>query len=99
MELWHVKCNSCGYEATFNLGSTDLDQTYSDLNEDFAYYRLFACKVEKNFLSADVHNRHFDNKCPSDGSELVPVEMPPDKCPRCDAKIAPKRLDINELLG
>ncbi|MFQ5920659.1 MAG: hypothetical protein ACE5JV_01420 [Nitrososphaerales archaeon] len=100
MDVWHVRCGNCGYETTLNLGSTDLSQTYSDLNEDFAYYKLFVCKKERKFVPVNIHDRHFDNVCPADGGELVPAEeVPPTKCPRCSASIAPKRLDINELLG
>jgi len=100
MDVWHVKCSKCGYETKLNLGSTDLDQTYSDLNEDFAYYKLFLCKKENIFVSENVYNRHFDNKCPADGSELVPVEeIPPKKCPKCKADITPTKLDINVILG
>ncbi len=100
VDIWHIKCSKCGYEVTFNLGSTELSGTYSDLNEDFAYYKLFICKKENIFVIANVHDRYFDDKCPKDGSELVPVEeIPPRSCPKCKADITPKRLDINELLG
>lgn len=100
MDLWHVKCPKCGYEKKLNLGSTDLDQTYSDLNEDFAYYQLFICKKENVFVTGNVHNRHFDNRCPADGSELVLVEeIPPKKCPRCKADMTVKKISISELLG
>ncbi len=100
MNVWHVKCDKCGYEAKLNLGSTNLDQTYSDLNEDYAYYKLFVCKKENVFVTENVYNRYFNNKCPADGSELFPIEeIPPKKCPRCKADIMPRMLDINELLG
>jgi DNA-directed RNA polymerase subunit M/transcription elongation factor TFIIS len=99
MDVWHVKCSKCGYEIKLNLGSTDLDQTYSDLNEDFAYYKLFTCKIENIFVTANVHNRQFDNKCPADGSLLIPEEIPPKKCPKCKADITPSKLDINVILG
>lgn len=99
MEVWHVRCGGCGYETKLSLGSTDLDQTYSDLNEDFAFFKLFTCKSEKVFVAVNIHDRHFHGRCPADGSELVPAEVPPSACPRCGAKIAHKRLDINAMLG
>ena len=100
MDVWHVTCSKCGYETKLNLGSTDLDQTYSDLNEDFAYYKLFICKKENVFVTENVHNTDFDNTCAADGSELVQVdEIPPKKCPRCKADIKPIKLDINVILG
>lgn len=99
MDIWHVKCDNCGYEKKMNVGSTDLDQTYSDLNEDFAYYKLFICRKENVFVTGNVLNGQFNNRCPADGDELVPVEMPPRKCPQCKADITPKRLNINEILG
>lgn len=36
-------------------------------------------------MHADIHDKEFDDKCPSDGSELMETEeMPPVKCPRCN---------------
>jgi predicted RNA-binding Zn-ribbon protein involved in translation (DUF1610 family) len=100
MDVWHFKCGNCGYEKKLTLGSYDVDQTLSDLNEDFAYYKLFTCKVEKVFVTGNVHNRYFDNRCPADGSELVPIEeLPPNKCPRCGASILAKKLDLSEVIG
>ncbi len=100
MDIWHVKCSKCGYEKKLNLGSYNLEQTFSDLNEDFAYYKLFICKKENVFVTGNVHNTYFNNRCPADGSELVPVEeLPPKKCPRCNADISFKKIDLSEVIG
>lgn len=100
MDIWHVKCSNCGYETNLLLGGTDLNQTYSDLNEDFSFYSLFICKQEKIFVTVNTHDAQFNGVCAKDGSKLVPVEeAPPKKCPKCNNEISPKRLDMNEILG
>ena len=61
-----------------------MDQTLTDVNTEFSEYRLFVCPKETKFVHADIQSASFDGRCPSDGSELMPVEkVPPDKCPRC----------------
>ena len=100
MDVWHFKCSKCGYEKKLTLGSYDLEQTFTDLNEDFAFYKLFICKKEGVFVAGNVHNRHSDNRCPADGSELVSVEeLPPKKCPKCNADISAQKLDLSEVIG
>lgn len=100
MDVWHVRCGKCGYEKKLNLGSYELGQTFTDLNEDFAYYKLFICKTENVFVTGNVHNRNFDNTCPKDGSELVLVEeLPPKKCPECNGDISAEKLGLDEIMG
>ena len=78
-------CKGCRYETKLPIGSSDLDQILTDTNFDYADYHLFVCKKEKQFVHADIHDREFEGKCPSDGSELMKMEeMPPLKCPRCN---------------
>ncbi len=86
MQIYHFKCNSCGYETKLPLGSSDLDQTLTDVNADYAEYRLFKCQIESKFVHADIHDEGFEGKCPSDGSKLMEIdqEIPPIKCPRCN---------------
>src|SRR5687767_15702998 len=61
-----------------------MDQILTDVNNDFAQYRLFVCRKELTLVHADVLDAHFDNKCPSDKSELEPIDDPEHvKCPRC----------------
>jgi hypothetical protein len=71
------------------LGSSDLDQTLTDVNADYAEYRLFTCKVESKFVYADIHDKDFEERCPSDGSKLIEIDetIPPVKCPRCNNEL------------
>jgi predicted nucleic acid-binding Zn ribbon protein len=86
MQIYHFKCNSCGYEPKLPLGSSDVDQTLTDVNADYSEYRLFKCQIESKFVHADIHDRDFEGKCHSHGSELMEIneEIPPIKCPHCN---------------
>jgi hypothetical protein len=86
MLIYHFTCKSCLYESKLPLGSSDLDQILTDVNADYAEYRLFKCQTESKFVHADIHDKGFEGKCPSDGSKLVEInqETPPIKCPRCN---------------
>jgi predicted RNA-binding Zn-ribbon protein involved in translation (DUF1610 family) len=92
VKVYSFKCNSCGYEAKLPLGSADLDQTLTDVNADYAEYRLFICKKESKFVHADIHDKSFEGKCPSDGTRLEEVEPKQAKCPRCG-----RDLEIHEF--
>jgi uncharacterized paraquat-inducible protein A len=71
------------------LGTTDMDQTLSDVNNDFASYLLFVCPAESKFLSADVLSSSFEAKCFNDGSNLVDVpDIENPFCPRCGSKLS-----------
>ena len=85
MQIYHFKCKSCGYQSKLPLGSSDLDQTLTDVNADYSEYHLFLCKVESKFVHTDIHYKGFEGKCPSDGSKLVEIDQKasPVKCPRC----------------
>lgn len=99
VDIWDINCSKCDYGCRLNVGSTELDQTFTDLNEDFAYYRLFLCREEKKFISANIHDRHFDERCPADGSKLIAIDVPPRTCPECGAELAARKLDMSEILG
>jgi predicted RNA-binding Zn-ribbon protein involved in translation (DUF1610 family) len=92
VKVYSFKCNSCGYEAKLPLGSSDLDQTLTDVNADYSEYRLFKCKKESKFVHADIHDKDFRGRCPSDGTELEEVEPKNVGCPRCG-----KELEIREI--
>ena len=65
-----------------------MDQILTDVNNDFAQYRLFVCRKELALVHADVQDAHFDNKCPSDKSELEPIDdLEHVKCPRCSKEL------------
>jgi hypothetical protein len=84
MQIYHIICKSCGYETKVPIGSSDLDQILTDTNLDYADYYLFICKKEAKFVHADIHDKEFEGRCPSDDSELMEIEVPPVKCPRCN---------------
>ncbi len=65
-----------------------MDQILTDVNLDYAEYRLFLCYVESTFMPADIHNKEFEGKCPHDDSNLIEIEkIPPTKCPRCSQNL------------
>lgn len=93
MRVYSFKCPTCGYGSRHQLGTPDMDQILTDVNTEFAQYRLFVCKKEKKFVHADMLDVHFDGKCPSDGTDLEEVQDPRQtKCPRCG-----KELEIEEI--
>jgi hypothetical protein len=85
LQIYHFLCKSCGYEAKLPVGSSDLDQILTDTNEDYADYHLFVCKKEAKFVHADIHDKSFEGKYPSDGSTLIEIdrEIFPIKCSHC----------------
>lgn len=86
MQIYHFNCDSCKYESKLPLGSSDLDQVLTDTNTDYAEYRLFKCEGEAMFMNADIHDRDFVGKCPSDSSKLIEIDekIRPIRCPRCN---------------
>ena len=92
VKVYSFKCKSCGYGSKLPLGSADLDQTLTDVNADYAEYRLFVCKKESKFVHADIHDKGFVGMCPSDGTELEEVDPKKAKCPRCG-----RELEIQEI--
>jgi hypothetical protein len=91
MKVYGLKCPACGYESKHLLGTPDADQILTDVNTEFAQYRLFVCEKEKKFVHADILDFNFDKKCPSDGSELEEVDPKTARCPRCGGN-----LDVQE---
>jgi hypothetical protein len=77
LRVFSYKCPSCNYESKHQIGTPDMDQILTDVNTEFAQYRLFVCKKEHKFVHADMLDPQFDNKCPSDGSELEIGEIKP----------------------
>jgi predicted RNA-binding Zn-ribbon protein involved in translation (DUF1610 family) len=88
LKVYNFKCPACGYESRHPVGTPDMDQILTDVNNEFAQYRLFLCRNELTLVHADILDAHFDNKCPSDKSELEPIDDPAHvKCPRCSRKL------------
>ncbi len=84
MQLLELYCPKCGYNAKLLLGTQNPDQTLSDLNEDFAYYRLYRCPTDKELFSMNAHDREWDGSCPTHkNTKLQPLSEMPTTCPRC----------------
>ena len=60
-----------------------MDQILTDVNTEFAQYRLFICKKENKFIHINILDAGFNGKCPSDATDLEEVEPKDAKCPRC----------------
>jgi len=97
MELWKLECESCKYATYALTGTPEPDQTYSDLNEDFSYYRIYECAGGKNLLSINVRDSDFSGKCPEHGTELRQLEGLPKECPKCRGKLEAAKLEMHPL--
>jgi hypothetical protein len=87
LELFQLSCSRCDYKADLLVGTQEPAQTLSDLNEDFAYYRLFLCPEGNDIQSMDIHFREFDGNCPQHGVELQSLADMPRTCPKCGGPI------------
>ncbi len=97
--MFHItlECPNCGYKAELLEGSVQPSQTLSDVNEDFAYYRLFRCPVGGEILSMDVHYRGFDGRCPEHAEPLEVLDETPSRCPVCSGPLkSSKRMELME---
>ena len=94
MELWELTCEKGHYKASLLLGTQDPDQTFADLNEDFAYYRLFLCPTDKTLHSINVSDREFDGNCPEHNVKLQPLSDLPKTCPKCGGAVNITKKDI-----
>jgi hypothetical protein len=84
VQLLELNCPRCGYHAQLLLGTQNPDQTFSDLNEDFAYYRLYKCPTDNTLHSMNVHDREWNGDCPQHkGVKLQSLNGPPTVCPKC----------------
>jgi hypothetical protein len=91
LEIYQFTCESCGYESIHAVGYSSLDQVLTDVNLDYAEYRLYVCNVESRFVPANIHDKEFLGKCPHDNSALVEIkEIPPKRCPRCNHELMTK---------
>lgn len=94
MELVQLACCECDYGVDLLLGTQEADQTFSDLNEDFAYYRLFQCPADMTVHSINVHDREFDGACPEHKVKLQSLADLPRACPKCGGPVQLTRKDI-----
>jgi hypothetical protein len=94
LELFQLVCSRCDYKADLLVGTQEPAQTFSDLNEDFAYYRLFLCPEGSDIQSMDINLREFDGNCSQHGVELKPLTEMPKSCPKCGEPVRVSRMDI-----
>lgn len=94
VELVELVCPQCDYKADLLVGTQERSQTLSDMNEDFAFYKLFKCAADGTLQSIDVHNREFDGDCPEHKVKLKALTRVPENCPRCDAPVKVTEKDI-----
>jgi hypothetical protein len=94
LELLQIGCPHCNYKADLLIGTQDPGQTFSDLNEDFAYYRLFLCPEGNDIQSIDISFREFDGNCQQHRVELHPMTTLPEICPKCGGPIQVTKKDI-----
>jgi hypothetical protein len=87
LELLQLVCHRCDHRTDLLIGTQDPGQTFSDLNEDFAYYRLFLCPEGNDIHSMDIHFREFDGNCPQHGVGLQPLTDLPRACPKCGGPV------------
>jgi transposase-like protein len=87
LRVYDFVCPSCNFESRNQIGTPDSDQILTDVNTEFAHYKLFACLKEKKFVGANVLDPGFDGKCPSDGSALQEVNIEGARCPRCGSEL------------
>src|SRR5213593_826745 len=53
LKIYQFTCKSCGYESKQPIGYSYMDQILTDINLDYAEYRLFLCNVESTFVPAN----------------------------------------------
>ncbi len=94
MELKKLACPICGYNRELLVGSSDSEHTLSDLNEDFAEYKIYHCPEGKELHSLDANDREFDGKCPIHGVELKALEDVPSDCPKCGGTLDHQEEDV-----
>jgi len=70
-----------------------MDQILTDVNTEFAQYRLFVCSKERKFVHIDVQDGSFHGRCPSDGSELQETHPEGARCPRCGGELKVQEIE------
>jgi len=87
MEHIQLACSTCNYNTDLLIGTQERGQTLSDMNEDFAFYKLFQCDADETLHSIDVNNREFDGDCPEHKVKLKALEKIPHDCPKCNGPL------------
>jgi len=88
MKLLKLTCPACNYTISLLEGTQGPDQTYADLNEDFAFYKLFLCPVDNLIHSININDREFKGNCPEHpGTKLLPLKELPKSCTMCEGAL------------
>ncbi len=93
MERWRLTCTACGNAAVVETGSYAVDQSYSDINEDFARFQVYACPIHKGWVYRNLQDRSFDGSCTMDGAKLQAFDISTGNCPRCGGAILSRKLE------
>ena len=94
MERIQLACQRCNYNADLVVGTQEHGQTLSDLNEDFAFYKLFQCDADETLQSIDVNNREFEGDCPEHNVKLKALTRVPHDCPKCEGPLNVNHKDM-----
>ncbi|MHA2060442.1 MAG: hypothetical protein ACW976_06670 [Candidatus Ranarchaeia archaeon] len=98
MELYELSCPKCGYKKRVLIGTHESKDTFSDLNEDFAFYQLHYCPIGKEYHSRDTSDPEFDSTCEIHQVKMDVLKKLPEKCPKCNEKMIITKLDLNTEL-
>ena len=94
-QLLELNCPKCGYNARLLLGTQTPDQTFSDLNEDFAYYKLYQCPTDKALYSMNQNDREWGGNCPQHKTtKLQSLTEIPTVCPQCGGPLQATEKEI-----
>ena len=56
VDLTEIKCQNCDFNLKLLIGTSNLDQVYNDLNDDFNYHKIFYCPSHRIFTSLETFN-------------------------------------------
>jgi predicted RNA-binding Zn-ribbon protein involved in translation (DUF1610 family) len=87
VNLTDIACRNCGFEQMLLIGTSNFDQVYTDLNNDFNYYKVFYCPVHHVFANLEAFNQnlsqmqnrdyyiHNNTRCPADAGCTNAIEL------------------------
>lgn len=57
VDLIGTKCQNCGFHQKLLVGTSNPDQVYNDLNDDFNYYKIFYCPKHNILTNVEIFNQ------------------------------------------
>jgi hypothetical protein len=113
VDLVRIKCQNCDFDLKLLIGTSNPDQVYNDLNDDFNYHKIFYCPSLGMFISLETFNLKSNQfqlanqlkgafgteaECPNSIEIHDAAEFPSDiPCPNCH--VLPLRLERNNFLA